>query len=98
MISNRFGTNIKMCKSRANETDLPIIFIQDTPSKTCKNSKCSPKLKNTRAAKIPLCAGSFRGLKNVAIFWFCVNFPLASMSIVHLPLSLSPLFELYNIY
>ena len=32
-----FGTNIKMCKSRANETDLPITFLQDTPSKTCKN-------------------------------------------------------------
>ena len=76
-------------------------FLQDTPSKTCKNSNVSPKLKNTRAAKIPLCwqrcSFNLNDSKKVAIFGSRVNFPLVSLSISFLPPS-PPLlsFTIYN--
>ena len=88
-----------MCKSRANGTGLPMIFLQDTPSKTCKNSYVLPKLKNTRAAKIPLCGQrcsfNFNDLKKSGNFWFSRQHSISVT--VNFSSSLSPTCELYNI-
>ena len=54
--------------------------------------KLSPKLKNTRAAKIPLWC------QKCGNFWLSVNFPLTSMSIVPPTLSLSPPLLSFTIY
>ena len=63
-----FGTNIKMCKSRANETDLPITFFYKTH--LVKPVKIQIVAEAQKYSGCKNTAFNFQGVKNVAIFGF----------------------------